>query len=134
MPDRMRRINESIRHTLGDALPTLKDPRVGFVTVTAVRTTRDLREARVLVSVLGSEKKRARAMLALNSAHGVLQAAINRELRLKRIPQLTFEYDPTAEQAIYMTKLIKELVPDEVIPDELIPQDENENEDDHPEN
>ncbi len=111
MSGRMRRVNESILQTLSEALPSLKDPRIGFVTITAVRTTADLKQARVYVSVLGPKKKIAQSVEALNAAHGVLQARLNSELRMKRIPQLTFEYDPIAEEAIRMTKLINELVP-----------------------
>jgi len=111
MSGRMRRVNESVLQALSEALPSLKDPRIGFVTITAVRTTSDLSSARVFVSVLGSEAKIIRTVEALNAAHGVLQARLNRELRLKRIPQLTFEYDPTAEYAVRMTKLIEELAP-----------------------
>jgi len=118
MSGRMRRVNESVLQTISEALPSLKDPRIGFVTVTAVRTTPDLRQARVFVSVLGSETKIARTIEALNAAHGVLQARLNRELRLKRIPQLTFEYDPTAVEALRMSKLIDELVPDDEDRDE----------------
>jgi ribosome-binding factor A len=113
MSERMRRINESVRHALGEALPALKDPRIGFVTVTAVRTTSDLSQARVFVSVLGSKKKITRTVAALNAASGVLHARLNRELHMKRIPQLTFEYDPTAVEAVRMTKLIDELAPDD---------------------
>jgi ribosome-binding factor A len=109
----MRRVNESVLQALSEALPSLKDPRIGFVTVTLVRTSRDLSQAQVFVSVLGSEKKIAQTIEALNSAHGVLQAKLNRELRLKRIPQLSFEYDPTPERAVRMTKLIDELAPTE---------------------
>ena len=118
MSGRMRRVNESVLQTVSEALPSLKDPRIGFVTVTAVRTTPDLREARVFVSVLGSEKKIKRTIEALNAAHGVLQARLNRELRIKRIPLLTFEYDPTAVEALRMSKLIDELVPNDEDRDE----------------
>jgi ribosome-binding factor A len=113
MSGRMRRVNESLRQALSEALPSLKDPRIGFVTITAVRTTADLSSARVFVSVLGPEKKITKTIEALNAAHGVLQARLNRELRLKRIPQLTFEYDPTAVEAVRMTKLIDELAPED---------------------
>jgi ribosome-binding factor A len=118
MSGRMRRVNESVLQTVSEALPLLKDPRIGFVTVTAVRTTPDLRQARVFVSVLGSEKKITRTIEALNAAHGVLQARLNQELRIKRIPQLTFEYDPTAVEALRMSKLIDELVPNDEDRDE----------------
>jgi ribosome-binding factor A len=111
MSERMRRVNESVLQALSEALPSLKDPRIGFATITAVRTTPDLKSARVFVGVLGSAKKARETVEALNSAHGVLQARLNRELRMKRIPQLTFEYDPTAEHAVRLTKLIDELAP-----------------------
>jgi ribosome-binding factor A len=107
----MRRVNESVRQVLSEAVGELKDPRLGFVTVTGVKTSPDLRSARVFVSVLGSERKRERSLAALSSAHGVLQARIARELRLKRTPQLSFEYDPTVERGVRMSHLIDELAP-----------------------
>ncbi|SRR6266849_1685846 len=110
MPDRMRRVNESVREVLSEALPELKDPRIGFVTVTGVETSADLRHARVFVSVLGSEQKRTATLAALTAAHGILQAHLARELRMKRTPQLTFEYDPSVERGVRMSKLIDELV------------------------
>jgi ribosome-binding factor A len=113
MSERMRRVDESLRQVLSEALLELKDPRIGFVTVTGVDTSPDLRQARVYVSVLGSERKRERTLEALAAAHGVLQARIARELRLKRTPQLTFEYDPSVERGVRMSKLIDELAPDE---------------------
>jgi ribosome-binding factor A len=111
MTDRMRRVNESIREVLAAALLELKDPRIGFVTVTGVETSPDLRNARVFVSVLGSESKRDRSLEGLTAAHGVLQSRLARELRMKRTPQLTFEYDPSVERGVRMTQLIDELAP-----------------------
>ena len=113
MSDRMRRVNESVREVLSEALLELKDPRIGFVTVTGVDTSSDLRQARVFVSVLGSERAREESLAGLNAAHGLLQSRIARELRLKRTPQLTFEYDPSVERGIRMSQLIDELAPDE---------------------
>jgi ribosome-binding factor A len=110
MADRMRRVNESVRQVLSEALPELKDPRIGFVTVTGVETSADLRQARVYVSVLGSEQKRKDTLAGLAAAHGVLQARLARELRMKRTPTLAFEYDPTVEEGVRMSKLIDELV------------------------
>ena len=109
----MRRVNEAVREVLSEAVGELKDPRIGFVTLTAVETSPDLRHARVFVSVLGSEKKRARTLAGLEAAHSVLQGRIARELRMKRTPQLAFEYDPTVERGVRMTKLIDELAPDD---------------------
>jgi ribosome-binding factor A len=111
--DRMRRVNESVRQVLSEAAPELKDPRIGFVTVTGVETSPDLRQARVFVSVLGSERRRERSLAGLAAAHGVLQARLAAELRLKRTPQLTFEYDPTVERGVRMSRLIDELAPDD---------------------
>lgn len=109
----MRRVNESIRQVLSEAVPELKDPRIGFVTVTGVATSADLRQAIVYVSVLGSEAKRDATLRGLTAAHGVLQSAIAHELKLKRTPQLAFEYDPSVERGVRMTKLIDDLVPGE---------------------
>ncbi len=113
MSARMRRVNEAVREVLASALGELKDPRIGFVTVTGVETSPDLRQARVFVSILGSERKRVQSLKGLTAAHGVLQARLARELRLKRTPQLAFEYDPTVERGVRMTQLIDELAPDE---------------------
>jgi ribosome-binding factor A len=113
MTGRMRRVNESVRQVLAEALLDLKDPRIGLVTVTGVDTSPDLRHATVYVSVLGSEKKRAASMRGLDAAHGLLQARIGRELRMKRTPQLAFEYDPSVERGVRMTQLIDELAPED---------------------
>src|ERR671935_2703426 len=113
MSDRMRRVDEALKEVLSEGIGELKDPRIGFVTVTAVQTSADLRHARVFVSVLGSEQKRARSLQGLAAAHGILQARLARELRMKRTPQLAFEYDPTVERGVRMTKLIDELAPDD---------------------
>jgi ribosome-binding factor A len=113
MTERMRRVNEAVKEVLGAALPELKDPRIGFVTITGVETSSDLRHARVFVSVLGSEEKRAKSIRGLEAAHGPLQARLAQQLRMKRTPQLTFEYDPTVERGVRMTQLIDELAPDD---------------------
>ena len=113
MSERMRRVNESLRQVLSEALLGLKDPRIGFVTVTGVNTSPDLRHAVVFVSVLGGEKKRRNSLAALEAAHGVLQAQVSRELRLKRTPLLAFEYDQSVEHGVRMSKLIDELAPKE---------------------
>jgi ribosome-binding factor A len=109
----MRRVNEAVREVLSEAIPELKDPRIGFVTVTGVETSADLSHATVFVSVFGNEAARASTLSGLGAAHGVLQSRIGRELRLKRTPQLAFEYDPSVERGVQMSKLIDELVQDE---------------------
>ena len=106
-------MNEAVRKVLSDALPSLKDPRIGFVTVTGVRANKDLSHATVFVSVLGSEDEQARTLEGLQSAHGVLQTQVARELGTRRTPVLTFEYDPAIERGVRLTKMIDELAPRE---------------------
>lgn len=107
---RMRRVDEAIRQVIGDALAgELKDPRVGFVTVTDVKTSADLKHARVYVSVLEEGETREQTLAGLRHAHGFLQARIARELGLKRTPELQFTYDDTAERALRLDALIDEV-------------------------
>jgi ribosome-binding factor A len=118
MSERMRRVNESVRQVLAETLPELKDPRIGLVTVTGVDTAPDLRHATVYVSVLGSERKRSATLRGLEAAHGVLQGRLARQLRLKRTPQLTFQYDPSVERGVRMSRLIDALAPEDDADDE----------------
>jgi ribosome-binding factor A len=111
MSERMRRVNHLLQEVLADAVPELKDPRIGLVTITGVETSPDLRHARVFVSVLGGTRKRERSLAGLAAAHGVLQARLSRELRLKRTPTLEFAYDETVERGVRMSRLIDELAP-----------------------
>ncbi len=115
---RMRRVDEAVRQVIGDAVAgDLKDPRVGFVTVTDVRTSADLRHARVYVSVLGAdggpsaEQEREDTLAGLRSAHGYLQGRVAGELRLKRTPTLEFVYDDTTDRAMRVEALIDEIGP-----------------------
>ena len=105
--ERIRRVDEAVRAVLSEAISKdLKDPRVGFVTVTSVKTSTDLRSARVYVSVLGNEPTRAASLEGLRSAHGYLQARLGSELTLKHTPTLTFEYDDTVDRAARITELL----------------------------
>jgi len=104
--DRMRRVDEGVRHVLSDALIEIKDPRVGFVTVTAVKTTPDLRHATVYVSVLGDSGVRRRTLDGLQSAHGFLQRRIASELRLKHTPTLDFAYDDSVDRGMRISALL----------------------------
>jgi ribosome-binding factor A len=107
--DRMRRVNEAVREVLSARIAEgLKDPRIGFVTVTSVETSPDLRHARVYVSVLGDEPDRAQSLAGLASAHGLLQQAIARELRMKRTPTLQFVFDESIERGMRISELLDE--------------------------
>lgn len=113
MTERMRRVNTALKEVLSEGIGELKDPRIGFVTVTGVVASPDLQHAKVFVSVLGSERRREATLVGLQSSRGVLQGKVNRELHLKRTPQLTFEYDPTVERGVRLSRLIDELAPDQ---------------------
>ncbi len=104
---RIRRINQVLREVIGSSIADdLSDPRIGFVTVTSVETSSDLRTAKVFVSVFGSEEERDATMAALASSHGVIQARIAREVRMKRTPTLNFKYDDTVEKGARISKLL----------------------------
>ena len=110
----MRRVDEAVRAVLSDAIAKdLKDPRVGFVTVTGVKTSPDLRHARVYVSVLGDDRARAASLDGLRSAHGFLQGVLGVELKLKHTPALTFEYDESVDRGMRITELLDRVVPPE---------------------
>jgi ribosome-binding factor A len=107
--ERMRRVDEAMREVLSDVLShDLKDPRVGFVTVTDVKTSPDLRHARVYVSVLGDPDAIEASLEGLRSAHGYLQGRVGSELRLKNTPALQFVHDDTAERAQRLERLLKD--------------------------
>src|SRR5437588_10783744 len=104
---RMRRVDEAVRAVLSDAIASdLKDPRIGFVTVTGVKTSPDLRHARVFVSVLGDDPEREATLEGLRSAHGFLQKQVASELTLKHTPALTFVYDESVDRGMRITQLL----------------------------
>lgn len=105
--DRMRRVDVGVRQVLSDAIAQVKDPRVGFVTVTAVKTSPDLRHATVYVSVLGDPGVRRRTLDGLRSAHGFLQRRVAGELRLKHTPTLDFAYDDSIDRGFRIDELLE---------------------------
>jgi len=105
---RLLRVNESIKEVVSAAIADgLKDPRVGFVTVTGVETSPDLRHAKVFVSVLGGERERNATLEGLKASHGYLQGRVNEALRMKRTPQLVFAYDATTDRAMRIERLLR---------------------------
>jgi ribosome-binding factor A len=103
----MRRVNEAVREVISARIAEgFNDPRIGFVTLTSVETSPDLRHARVFVSVLGSEAERADTLAGLASAHGLLQQEIARELRMKRTPTLQFVFDESIDRGMRISELL----------------------------
>lgn len=109
MSQRLERIQKQARSILGEAIGGLKDPRVGFATVTAVRITPDLRHARVWVSVLGTAEEQAATMDGLKSARSHLRSALGHAIRMKYLPELDFELDTGAEEAAKIEGLFRRL-------------------------
>ena len=108
MGRRLLRVNEAIKEVLSTAIGSeMLDPRVGFVTVTGVETSPDLRYAKVFVSVMGKEAERDATLRALTASHGFLQARVAGSLRLKRTPQLEFVYDETIDRGMRITQLME---------------------------
>ena len=106
---RMRRINEVLREVVGAAIAgELSDPRIGFVTVTSVETSPDLRTAKVFVSVLGPRRSGRRRWRVCVPPTACIQSRIAAETRMKRTPTLTFRYDDTIEQGVRISELLEE--------------------------
>ena len=107
--DRMRRVNEALKEVLSTHIAgDLRDPRIGFVTLTSVETSPDLRRARVYVSVLGSEEERERSLAGLQASHSRLQSHLASELRMKRTPVLEFVYDDSIDTGMRISGLLEE--------------------------
>ena len=103
---RAKRVADRIRETVAQLLETrVKDPRLGFVTVTEVRVTGDLREATVFYTVLGDDEKRLNTKKALDSAKGMLRSEVGRVLGIKHTPSLTFMHDALPENAIHISEV-----------------------------
>src|SRR4051794_6459055 len=107
--ERMRRVDVAMRHVVGDAVTQdLQDPRVGFVTVTDVKTSADLRHARVDVSILGTPAEQEATLEGLRSAPGYLQRRVASELHLKNTPELLFTLDDRVDRASRVEELLPE--------------------------
>jgi ribosome-binding factor A len=106
---RPRRVSEEFREILAEEIPKLKDPRVGFVTVTGVKVTPDLRRAIVFYTAMGDDKARKATAAGLRSATGHLRQVIGHQVRMKVLPDLEFEEDETIETADRIEELLREL-------------------------
>ena len=105
---RMRRVNEAIKEIIGTAIAQdLKDPRIGFVTLTGVDTTPDLSHAKVFVSVYGKQAEKDATLEGLRAARPYLQRLISDELKIKRTPTLEFVYDVSVDQGMRIQALLK---------------------------
>jgi len=114
----MRRVNEALKEIIGDALAKeIKDPRIGFVTLTGVETASDLARAKVFFSVYGKKAEKDATMEGLRSSEAFLQRLISDELHLKRTPRLEFVYDVSVDYGMKIQALLKASGADELEPE-----------------
>ncbi|MFS0751804.1 30S ribosome-binding factor RbfA [Oceanobacillus sp. 1P07AA] len=107
---RAHRVAEQMKKELGEILSRkIKDPRVGFVTVTDVEVTGDLQQAKVYISVLGDEKKKQDTLLGLSKAKGFIRSEIGNRIRLRKTPELTFDFDEALEQGNRIETILRDL-------------------------
>lgn len=108
MSRRLNRVEEACKEELSEMLQReVKDPRVGFVTITRVKLSADLKHARVYFSVIGTEEEAERSMEGLNSAGGYLRRRLGENLRLKYLPELNFVRERVAEEALQLERIMK---------------------------
>jgi ribosome-binding factor A len=109
MTERVQRVNEELREVLAEEIQRLKDPRLGFVTVTGVRITADLRKARVFYTVLGEDRDHKATRAALRSATPRLRSVVGREVRIKVTPELVFEEDDAMARGDRVEELLERI-------------------------
>lgn len=114
MSMRPNRVAEQMKKEMSDIIGRrLKDPRVGFVTVTDVEVTGDLQQAKVFITVLGDDDAKAETLKALEKAKGFIRSEIGSRIRLRKTPEIFFEFDESIEYGNRIEKLISELKKDE---------------------
>jgi ribosome-binding factor A len=106
---RMRKVNELVREVVAEAVTDLKDPRIGFLTITGAETSPDLRHAVVYYSVLGSDEEKEGTAAALNSARSRIQGVLGRETRMRYTPVLEFKVDPSIDEGLRITQILADL-------------------------
>lgn len=114
MTRRTTRVADAIRGAIAELLlKEIKDPRIGMITVTAVRISPDLRHARVFFSVLGDADQRRRSLAGLRSATGFVRSRLGRQLQLRVVPEIVFEFDPSLVEAERVSQLLRGVPTDE---------------------
>jgi ribosome-binding factor A len=111
---RQRRVQELLVHEISVIVQReLKDPRIGFVTITDAEVSPDLRHARVFFSVLGETAQPAETAKALNRAAGFVRSEFARRAQMRYVPEIQFEYDPSVERGARLEQLLRQVRQDE---------------------
>lgn len=106
---RVQRIGEEIKKEVAEIIRQMKDPRIGFVTVTDVEVTNDLRQVRIFVSVYGDEREKEQTLAGLQAAKGFVRTELGRTIRLRHTPEVAFQLDGSIEQGARINRLISEI-------------------------
>jgi len=107
---RVGRVSEQIKKELSQIIQTeLKDPRIGFITVTGVETTNDLSQSRVYLSVLGNDEQKEATLIALSKASGYLRSELGKRIKLRHTPELQFKFDSSIEYGSRIENLLSEI-------------------------
>ena len=110
MSVRANRVGEQMKKELGEIIGRkIKDPRIGFVTVTDVQVTGDLQQATVYISVLGDEKQRENTLMGLAKAKGFIRSEIGQRIRLRKTPEITFEFDESIDYGNKIDTLLHQI-------------------------
>lgn len=114
MPYKIEKLCRKIQKDISEIIRTeMNDPRMGFVSITRVELTKDLKFAKVWVSILGDETEQSKVMRALDHARGFIQGGVARRLQTRQTPILSFHQDRGIEQSIKISQLLKDIVPEE---------------------
>lgn len=114
--NRAERVGEEIRKEIATMLfGEINDPRIGFITITKVKVTKDLRQARVYFSMMGSDEEKTTTTEGLQSAGGYIRREIGKRLKLRYFPELLFKYDDSLDYATSIEKILKEIKSDSEI-------------------
>ncbi|PUB18185.1 30S ribosome-binding factor RbfA [Paenisporosarcina sp. OV554] len=120
MANRSNRVAEQMKKELGEIIARkLKDPRIGFVTVTDVEVTGDLQQATVFITVLGDDRKRRETLKGLTQAKGFMRTEIGQRIRLRKTPELMFELDKSFDYGNKIDNLLKQIKTEEVEIEEI---------------
>lgn len=107
---RADRVAEEIQREVSHIIQfEMKDPRIGFVTVTGVEVSADLRNAKIFVSIMGNEEEKAATLQGLESATGYIRSEIGKRIRMKHIPEMVFRFDKSVEHGARISQLLREV-------------------------
>ncbi|NLJ24339.1 MAG: 30S ribosome-binding factor RbfA [Firmicutes bacterium] len=111
---RVQRVREAIKQEASDIIQQMKDPRIGFVTVTDAEVSRDLRHVKIFISVLGDEETKRTSFEGLERATGYIRSEIGQRIRLRHTPEIIFRWDESIERGARISQLLQDLKEEDI--------------------